>query len=78
MDKRRRKCPSLKIGYPTKGEADAALRRIQATTHGAHRECRTYPCAACGEWHTTHKRQPKGQAKRARARERDHKGEPEG
>lgn len=49
-------CSSQKRPYPTKKEAQAAIRAIRRDTSRARqvRPTSTYRCPECGQWHLTH------------------------
>jgi hypothetical protein len=49
-------CPTGKLGYPTKGDARAALKRIRKA-HGSTVR-RVYDCPLCMFWHLTSQRPP--------------------
>ena len=44
-------CPSGKVGYKSKGKAEAAIRTINNNNSGDR--LRAYYCKECGEWHLT-------------------------
>ena len=50
--KKRRKCPTGKRGYATAVGAGRALREMGGW-EGTGRQCRTYLCGQCHQWHLT-------------------------
>lgn len=42
-----------KVGYPTKGVADKALKRIKDSLGRNKKPTRSYECDDCHEWHLT-------------------------
>lgn len=64
------KCPTGKVGYPTRAEAHAAILRLAAVANGRHRERWAYACPACPDWHLTHVKPTRGRRRRLKARAR--------